>query len=319
MRRNLPADVEISVYNNGSPDDKDYRSLKRLPNVTYSERKKAGGFHGSFLGAINQASGDVVIVCSDEDVIAPGGIEALERVDWLTVSTVRGSVGQQDGVQQVDGVIHGEARLTRGPQGFQQYGWTNNYATGTAYNTRFFKRTWPLLEANAAKHTWYPHLYLDILCCAVGDVEYISDVVALEGPTDVRADIPGQFNSQYSYGSRLDQHIVFRDGLIDAVNLYGWDDQVFINAYLALCYQTFRKLLLVNSRQYLEAGIDPFIALAGSELFAVAALREYPQFDPDQLAQHGPDGPDVRVRHRLGLQRPGDRDQLPEREDQDLP
>jgi glycosyltransferase involved in cell wall biosynthesis len=280
MREELSDEVQIVVVNNGTEEKNqfNYRLLAGLSNVKYIEVPEKLGFYGSFCRALDEADGEAVVVTSDEDTIPQSAIDAINDTDWSQTAILRGSVsgGYGNATKQRDLV------LQKGLTALTYYGFGNAYTSGVVYNKALMKPAIELLKSpNGEKHKWYPHLYLDLLGCVLGDVKLVAAPTAVEGPPDPEGDNKvSQYNTQYSYGSRLDQHVILRDGLFDALALGELPLSSFRAPYLTLCGRTMRLIGYVNHPQYAEAGMNSMRLRWLSQEFAYVCIQDLEAMKP---------------------------------------
>lgn len=282
MRERLPEEVDILVVDNGSTSDTEgYDALRARDDVRVVSQPNKG-FLGSFNACLTGVTEGVAIFTSDEDVIPPSLFEVLDTVEWDTTSIVRGSVAPMDGVKGGDCYAIKEAyTLPKGADALCAYIGTNSYTSGTCYNLRLFEPVMSVYTERAAKHVWYPHLYLDALGCMVGDVRIITEASALEGEASDEGTPPSQYNTQYSIGSRIDHHVVLRDAVFDAMRVSGtWDLDTFARAYMKVCERTIRLITMVNRPQYADARLDADGCRVLAATICLAAIRDFKHCAP---------------------------------------
>lgn len=280
MRNYLPKDISIVVVDNASAKDTEgYAALALRPDVTLVHEAEHG-FLQSFNACLKSVQEGVLLFCADEDVIPLPAIERLYDIDWDKVAIVKGGVGALEGVTSGDVYPSQDAYFTKGKEALLTFGFANSYLSGTAYNLSKFTAATGTYFANCWKHTVYPHIYLDLLGCVMGDVQMVAIDMALNAETAENATIPSQYGTEYSLGSRIDQHIAMRDGLFDAMKLMGWDLDTFAQAYARLCMRTLRMVTAVNMPQYRQARIDPGGCVAVAVNACIAAYMDFKHCAP---------------------------------------
>lgn len=277
MRRRIPAEVRILVLDNASTRQQDaYRELSRLPGVDYIRHEAPRGFYGNFLASLTSATTDVAVLVSDEDVVPASAISVLQGLEWERLAIARGSVLPMIGAVPQNSVLHPDEFLPRGAQAIRDYGFTNSYLSGTAYNLRLIAPAIEKLAAHLEEQRHYPHLYLEALATQLGDIRHVEAVTAYEGAPDVvDADArgPNQYDGTYGIGARLDQHVSLRDACIAAASIHGeWDAAVFAAGYLALCRKTMYLVSRVDRTLYTDAGLDVMGCIAAAREMAIACV-----------------------------------------------
>jgi len=215
----------------------------RIATIT-AERPFASWVNGS----------GVILFCAEGDTVYP---EAFDDVDWTTTATARGSVIAPEGQEARECFTMRDVVLHKGGEAIVNYIGGNSKASGTAYNLDLIVGL-ERYHAHAPRNTAYPHLQLDVLAAACGDVVLTSAASAIEGPADDDACVPSAYDDTYSFGSRMDQHLGLRDALLDACRVSDTPDDVEMvaAAYVRLCARTLRMVTHVNARQYASARCD---------------------------------------------------------------
>lgn len=198
----------------------------------------------------------VVLFAGDGDTPCP---EAFADVDWSKTATARGSIIAPEGQEARECFTMKDVCLHKGGEAIVNYIGANAKASGTAYNLDLIPPdALERYHAHAPRNTAYPHLQLDVLAAAYGDVVLTTAASAIEGPPLDNAIVPSAYDDTYSFGSRMDQHLGLRDALFDAVRVSETPDDVemMAAAYVRLCARTLRMVTHVNRRQYERARCD---------------------------------------------------------------
>lgn len=255
---------EILVLDNASNLEVEaYQELERIAQIDtrlrYIRHESNRMMHGNFLACFNLANSPYIMIVSDEDF--PNTVMIKEVLpllhEYLGVSILRGSILAVDGIKPKNANLRKDHSYCRGEQALMGFSFTNNYFSGTIYN-RSLLMTFGLidrfahgLEVNAV----YPHLYLELLACAVSDVVTTSMVSCFEGPDQLlEENTPNQYKPPYSFGSRVDQFIILRNGVWEAVGLVSeqYDNQLFAKLYLRLCEKYMFLITIMNSNLYIK-------------------------------------------------------------------
>ena len=88
------------------------------------------------------------------------------------------------------------------------------------------------------------------------------------------------YSGMYTYGRRLDQLVVERDALFEAVNLLpnGFCSDTFYNTYLKLCVKFLKIILVANTNLYENNSLNLVYLADTTNTFMVGAVRDYPDF-----------------------------------------
>ena len=127
----------------------------------------------------------------------------------------------------------------------------------------------------------YPHLYLELLACAVSDVVSTSQICCFEGAEQtMEGNLPDSYAAPYSFGSRVDQFFVLRDAALEAVGLVKqpFDKQLFATIYLKLCEKYMYLTTKVNVSMYLRNNIHPDFLHQAMVYVCGAGISMYPGF-----------------------------------------
>ena len=239
------------------------------------------GFHGNYLNCLREPAGEIVMVLSDEDrPNIPIISKALAMIrEHPGISVIRGSIAPQKPADPRKNSFQLKDDLyPAGKCALTSFALTNNYFSGTIYNRALLARHGIIerLEKNLSMHRDYPHLYLEGLACAVGDVALCAEISCYEGVPQMVADgaNPYRYITPYSIGGRLDQFVVLRDCLREAVEMMSdpFDSELFGNLYLRHTAKFFHLIGRANAALYAKNGIDVGVAVRAFAYFACAAM-----------------------------------------------
>ena len=303
VKKLLPAmdfDWELVVLDNASTDGIDeYQQIHALAetheNLRYIRHQTNCFFQGNYLASLENARASYCMVVSDEDHANP---EMIREVIPLLrenprIGILRGSVAPlEPGQKPQNSFTHPEKVMRAGKEALFGYGLLNNYFSGTIYNREVIARHDLLarLREGLEKHRIYPHLFFELLLCAVADVVTTGKISCHEGVCEFTSGgdpVMGQsqgvmdYAAPYSFGSRVDQFIVLRDAIRDAVTLMGkpFDLNVFVNMYVGLCHKYLRLVGLVNAPLYEKMFMHPIMVLKSMLFVCTAAISAYPELE----------------------------------------
>jgi hypothetical protein len=152
--------------------------------------------------------------------------------------------------------------LEAGVSALSMFSMCTNYISGVIYNKRLLASK-NILEKlvlglkNTPILNVYPHMYLDILVAASCAAITSREVVCFEGEElstmpDIRSMAQ---NGAYSWGSRLDQFIGFRDAFREVCGFDGLNDlSLLIHLYLNLVTKYY-SLFYIDSFLYIARGL----------------------------------------------------------------
>ncbi len=282
-------DWELLFLDNGSTKETEsYAELaamaekdQRLRYICHAANR---GFHRNFLACFEMANSPYIMLISDEDFANPEMIREVLGLlhEYPSVGVLRGAIEPVPGVKPRNSHNRQDASFMRGEEALMNYSFSNNYMSGVIYNRRLLMALGLLdkLEKGVDSNAIYPHLYLDLLACAVTDVVTTAQVCCLEGEAQIaEGNEPHKYEAPYSFGSRVDQFIVLRDAAWEAVGLVKqpFDIKMFIAVYLRLCEKYMFLITRVNSAMYLKNQIHPGILHQAMFYMCAAAISLYPE------------------------------------------
>lgn len=282
-------DWELLFLDNCSVREMDsYKQIAELadnnPKVRYVRHETNGGFHHNFVACFEMAKAPYIMVMSDEDITNPKMIrEVLPLLQqYPNVGVMRGSMIPLEGVEARNSYIRSDNSYFRGEEALTDFSFTNNYISGTIYNRALLEELGLVdrLKNGINHHAVYPHLYLDLLASAVTDVVTTSKICCFEGGEQImEGNAPTVYAIPYSFGSRVDQFIVLRDAVMEAVGLiegdFNWS--IFVNVYLRLCGKYFFLITQINSPMYIQHKIHPGLLHQAMLYVCGAAISMYPE------------------------------------------
>lgn len=272
----------------------EYQTLAELaeqdPRLSYIRHPFNRQFPRNYLASFELAKAPYVMVLSDEDFANPEMIRTVIPLlhQYPTVGIMRGSIGVVEGVEGRNSFDFADASYRAGEEALLGFYQQNNYFSGTIYNRQLLNSL-GLVQKLAERIddygvAIYPHSYLELLACALTDVVTTEQIACFEGPEQaLPGNTPNQYVQPYSFGSRVDQFIIMRDTLIDAVSLMGeaFDKALFVTLYLKLCEKYMYLITYVNAPMYESNLIHPgllhqaFFLIANSAVADYADLAEY--------------------------------------------
>ena len=267
--KDLKSHNELLILDNASTEElKEYREIetvsKKYDNVRYIRKHKNTHPWGNFLDSFKNTKSRFLMVLSDEDF--PNWKEIEITLNFLSknpnIGVLKGSMEPIPGAPRNNSLAQRDRLHKKGRHAITNFGMRNNYISGTLYNMAVLNKNGLIekLEVNLETQYHYPHIYLEMLACAVSDAAQTKRVLVFEGfpVKNSNPDGIGQYTSPYSLGSRVDQFISLRDGLADAVCLYKKDfcHNTFYTCYINLCLKFFQLILVVNNPLYEKNAIS---------------------------------------------------------------
>ena len=284
--------LHLLVADNASVlETSDYQRIRDLAednlNLTYIRHEKNLLAHGNFLACFREAKSQYIMMLSDEDFPLLKAVhEAVPAICAdSSIGIIRGAIGSMPDAPKLNASTERDALLTAGEEALLGFTLSNNYYSGTIYNRSLLEKYELLerLEINLQTHVSYPHLYLEILACALCDVKTMSAEICIEGePQQEGQDQPGPATyhpGTYSFGGRVDQFFLLRDAYREAISLIddGFDTLLFVMNYLRLCEKYCYLVTYVNAPTYANHGIHPeFLHRSLLPIFE-AGLTTYPE------------------------------------------
>ena len=267
----MDGDWELLVLDNASNEEKAFYDqigvmAETEPRLTYRRHSYNREFHGNYLACVDMAQAPWIMICSDEDSPHVATIRTL--LPFLhansNLGVLRGSIVSEKEGKDCFNIIKQEIRLPAGNAALIGYGMTNNYITGTLYNLASLKKKGLLerLRQGIDAHRIYPHLYMELLIASQCEVMTTPAVVATTGEPQRTGSSAGhtmRYHSYYSFGNRIDQVVLLRNALIEAVHLvrqpFDWD--LFLLLYLRLCNNYFWLVTHANMPLYRDNMLHP--------------------------------------------------------------
>jgi len=260
----IESDWEILVLDNCSSNSLEgYSEIASLSEsdqrVRYIRHAENLGFHGNLVACFNLANSDYIQIIADEDYGNPKVVrDAIATLDEFPhVGLIRGSIAAIEGMKPRNSAIYPDQFLESGVPALSMFSMTTNYMSGIIYNKRLLISKNILQKmiiglSNTPVLNLYPHMYLDILVAASCAVITSHEIVCFEGEEfstmpDLRSMAQ---NGAYSWGSRLEQFIGFRDAYVEVCGFDELNDlSLLIYLYLNLVTKYY-SLFYIDSFLY---------------------------------------------------------------------
>lgn len=284
---------ELLILDNASDLEVDsYQQIELLaqidPRLRYVRHASNRGFQGNFLAAFDLAQSPHIMLISDEDY---ANTDMIRKV----LPNLQASPNLA--------ILRGEVRCIKGqrprnahslPNMTFQKGWealfgfclTNSYMSGAIYNRQALLQSGVIerLRKGIQRNYVYPHLYLELLTCALFDAAFTEEMSCCEGeekPT--LGNRVMDYTPPYSFGSRVDQFIILRDAMREAISLMAgpFNHKLFMFMYLQLCNRYMKFITELNDTLYaknnLNLGLlqDSLFQIFGAGVFAYPELLSY--------------------------------------------
>lgn len=275
----------IIIDNCSSSECAEYEEIAKLAKVspgklTYIHNAVNSGFNGNYLNCFRYTRSDLAMFISDEDrpnlAIIPTALNLSK--ERPTLGIIRGSIlPLMPGDPRRNSFTLRDEVYTAGKDALRLYALSNNYLSGTIYNKRLLSELGLIerFEKNLLLHHAYPHLYLECLACAVTDVALCAETSCFEGTPQFLSSGPNVcYIPPYSFGCRVDQFLVLRDCLREAVEILDspFNSELFGNLYLRHTAKYFHLVGRANAALYAKNGIDVGVAVRSFAYFACAAM-----------------------------------------------
>jgi glycosyltransferase involved in cell wall biosynthesis len=285
----LPEGFEILVIDNASwRETEAYAALAARaaqdPRLRYVRNPVNVFFAGNYLNCFRMARADALMIVSDEDL--PNLDLCHEALtifaDDPEAGIIRGGLARiGTPADSNDGWRPERRRHAPGLPALIGFGFVNNYVSGTVYRRShvpddILDRVAGLVDL----HRDYPHLLLELLVLAHAGAHLVPTISAWEGAeqhTGTASEAGGNtdlYCFPYTYGSRIDQHLVLRDAMRLALHRIGGDIPLdrAIHMYLRLVNKTLRLISDVNGRMYRANGIRLPEAVRAATDYCIAAM-----------------------------------------------
>jgi glycosyltransferase involved in cell wall biosynthesis len=289
----IDAKWEILVLDNCSTRDlegyKEISLLSKLDNrVKYIKHSQNGGFHGNIVSCLKYANSPCLQIISDEDYSNPSVVrDAIATLnEFPDVGLIRGSIRAVDGMTPRNSAIYTDQFLSGGRLALGEFSLTTNYVSGIIYNKRLLESAGVASKFSAGllnnpMITGYAHMYLDILVSSCCSVITSSEIVCFEGTeysTMTNITLMAQ-NEAYTFSSRLEQFIGFRNAFIEVCAKDQLNDlSLLVHLYLRLV-QKYCTLFAIDGFLYSARGLN-LVALKESLRHFFMAATEITEFRP---------------------------------------
>jgi glycosyltransferase involved in cell wall biosynthesis len=283
---------ELLILDNASHHEVEgYQQIEALtkvdPRLRYIRHASNRGFHHNFLAAFDHAKSAHIMLISDEDYANSDMIRQVlpELQASPNLAVLRGSIACIKGARPRNVCNYPNMRFSKGEVAMLYFCLNNTYMSGVIYNRELLVQSGviELLRGGINDNSIYPHLYLELLACALFDAATTEEISCHEGeekPT--LGNRAGDYAPPYSFGSRVDQFIVLRSAIRQAIALMpgDFDNHLFIMMYLELCKRYMRLISQVNSPLYIKNKLH--LGLLQDSLFEIfgAAIFAYPDLVP---------------------------------------
>lgn len=289
---NMDNNWELLILDNASDNElESYQQIEILAQLDhrlrYVRHSTNLGFHGNFLAAFDHAKSAHIMLISDEDFANLAMIRKVlpnlhARPD---LAVLRGGVLPLEGQYPRNSYNSADIIFSKGEEALLNYSLTYNYMSGIIFNREILLKNGliELLRNGINSNSIYPHLYLELLACAMFDAATTSEISCFEGEEQHNmGNTPSNYSPPYSFGSRIDQFIALRDAIRQAIALMPepFDNKLFIDMYLLLCEKYMRLITLVNYPLYVKHQLD--LSLLQDSMLRIfgAAIYTYPDLEP---------------------------------------
>ncbi len=302
LLQNVDDDCQIILLDNNSISQiEEYNQIKKMSEdseiLTYIKHNKNILFHGNYLASLVHATAPYVLIISDEDFPNLEGVAAL--ISFLEVNRdvgiVRGSIAPLNENFLGNSTTYDDKVFSKGEEALLNFGFLNNYFSGTIYNIELIKKFDCLekLATGMEKNRVYPHLYFELHVAAFCNCITTSIVSCFVGeeifPEGGGGDpLMGQvgyddYAPPYSYGSRVDQFVILRDAIVEVCKLRdnALDVELFFKLYAKLFLKYLYLIGQVNAPLYHKSILyigslkDSFYHLAVAGLVIYDEIRPY--------------------------------------------
>lgn len=258
------SEIEFVISNNGSTKALDeYNKIQNLNDsrVKYYEIESFENSSLNLCNLIDKAKGRFLLLLNEEDIILYKEVDYyLKKIkdnENVAIISTRGS----------QSMYRTDTYLKAGKQAIYEFMLSNNYFSGTMYNTRIIKKynlnMWlkqKSLDKTNHAYLLYPHEFLDIAISKYGDVIIDSTILTLERANRLNELTPDDYNNfdsnlnlfKYTlYESRLNE----LEGWCNLIREIADDDNLIRDMFAKTCNKIFFLVSLVN-QNYLAAGYD---------------------------------------------------------------
>lgn len=283
---------ELLILDNASTHEADrYQKIEQFTQLDkrlrYIRHESNRGFHGNFLAAFEYARSAHIMLISDEDYANSDMIrKVLPKLQASPeLAVLRGGVGALDGHKPRNTFMCQNIDFSKGAMALRNFCLNNTYMSGIIFNRALLMKSGviDILRTGIQANSIYPHLYLELLASALFDAACTEEIACFEGEEKlIEGNKPGSYAPPYAFGSRIDQFIVLRNSIHQAVALMpgAFDHQLFMLTYLQLCHRYMRLISLVNSPLYVKNQLH--LGLLQDSMFQImgAAIFAYPELVP---------------------------------------
>ena len=283
--------LKICIIDNASTEGVD--EYKKISNyceaysgeMRYIRNERNIMFTGSLLKAMQLVDTEYMIILSDEDsTISDLGYLFGEFIKkYGEIIAGRPSIYLENQSQYYAQYEHA---VYDSVEGLHVIGLTGNYISGQIYNVKKIreKNLIKIFEDGVSKLIDYPHLAINMICCAHGKTAMIEDAYTIK-QDEVFVDELGnptshgsRYAGPYSYGGRVNQFLAFRDLMREVleIDIHIKHRHLFYIAYLNLCKKYSHLVLGVQAQSFLDQGLHPRLMAASLKYLFLGALCNFP-------------------------------------------
>lgn len=241
-------ELEIVISNNGTrnPTAPFYEEIKNYPDsrITYFEFEENQGFYANVVNVCRVASGNFVLLLSDEDLVDPQVLEKI--ISFLQsdrdTALVKTSTTTQAAFQ--------DESASAGEEALYKFMLRSNYISGLILNNemlmqnKVIEQIDELYASGNITPLIYPHMCWELLMCQYGNVHSTSLILVREGLPEkmeneylIKVNSSAEVPAYATVESRLAQHNGFFE--IMAGMEISKNAGVLQNMYVNLCDKTF--------------------------------------------------------------------------------
>lgn len=246
LQSHYDEELEFIISNNGTQNESKpyYDKIAQLTDtrVKYFAFDENKGFAVNLCKVCEMASGDFILLLSDEDLINFNALPTIMNI----LSTSKNTLS----ILKTSTTSHyrySNFTAAPGKEALQSFMLSSNYISGIIYNNKLLKQLngieYVKESLNNSVCFWYPHMYWELLLCQYGNVQSTDILLVNEGTAekteceDIQIDNEIVIPYYASIEGRLEQHRDFTF-IIKDLEISKQDPSLLREMYLKLCIKT---------------------------------------------------------------------------------
>ena len=264
---------------------------KKTIGLEYIRQDSNVGLKGNIISAFNHVKSDFFMVLSDEDKPCYDNLDKIQTrlLSKNDIGAARVSTGTSSDYEANQVVYPNSQIFEPGYESMNTFGLWGNYLSGGIFNTRLLRRNGILeiLRERGNLQSDYPHVVLYMLASAHYKTMLIEDIGCYIGKPEEKGgyEMAGNYYfGPYSYGSRVDQFLGFRNLIVNAYdsNTGLMSQHELILLLVMLCKKYITLVCGSNMPAYKRQTMEPKNLGLAFLTYCISSVNDIPAFAPNK-------------------------------------